>query len=59
VHRLPAGSRRAFSAAHALFAELSRRLRHTSPDEIRRNRIRVPGPRKAQVIARAVTRGVS
>lgn len=59
VHRLPTGSRRAVSAAHALFAELSRRLRHTSPAEIRRNRIRVPGPRKAQVIARAVARGVS
>ncbi|WP_204163747.1 phytoene/squalene synthase family protein [Nocardioides solisilvae] len=59
VHRLPAGSRRAVCAAHALFAELSKRLRQTPPEQIRSRRVRVPGPRKAQVIARAVTRGVS
>jgi hypothetical protein len=46
-------------AAHALFAELARRLRATSPDEIRARRVRVPGPAKARVVARAVAVGIS
>ncbi|MFH7322786.1 phytoene/squalene synthase family protein [Aeromicrobium sp. JJY06] len=58
IPQLPAGSRRAVAAAHALFAELSRRLRHASPERIRSERIRVPGPVKARVVARAVTVGV-
>ena len=56
---LPPSSRRAVHAAHALFAELSRRLRRTDPAVIRTTRVRVPGARKAQLIAMAVTRGSS
>src|SRR5690606_29847219 len=59
VAKLPASSRRAVCAAHALFAELSRRLRRTPPARIRAERVRVPGPHKARVIARALTRGVA
>lgn len=59
IPRLPASSRRAVSAAHALFAELARRLRTTPPERIRAERIRVPGRTKARVIARAVAVGVS
>lgn len=58
IDQLPAGSRRAVCAAHALFAELARRLRRTEPAEIRATRVRVPSPRKAQLIALALTRGV-
>lgn len=58
IPHLPAGSRRAVAAAHALFAELSRRLRQASPEQIRSERIRVPAPAKARVVARAVTVGV-
>lgn len=57
IPRLPVGSRRAVAAAHALFAELSRRLRATSPERIRTERIRVPGPVKARIVARAVMAG--
>ncbi|MFS0885817.1 phytoene/squalene synthase family protein [Aeromicrobium sp. 179-A 4D2 NHS] len=59
IPRLPAGSRRAVAAAHALFAELARRLRATSPEEIRAHRVRVPARTKARVVARAVAVGVS
>ena len=53
IPHLPASSRRAVRAAHALFAELSARLRRTAPEEIRRVRVRVPSPRKAQLVALA------
>ncbi|WP_313405970.1 squalene/phytoene synthase family protein [Aeromicrobium sp.] len=59
IPRLPASSRRAVAAAHALFAELARRLRSTPAARIRTERVRVPGPTKARVIARAVAVGVS
>jgi len=54
---LPPSSRSAVLAAHGLFAELSKRLRRTPAAEIRRRRVRVPGPRKAAVLGRAVVRG--
>ncbi len=53
---LPAGSRRAVRLAHGLFAELATRLRATPAAEIRRRRVRVPGPVKARVAARCVLR---
>ncbi|WP_137845097.1 squalene/phytoene synthase family protein [Microbacterium sp. 2FI] len=46
---LPADCRRAVTAAHDLFAELSRRLRSGSGDA----RVRVPNPVKARLAARA------
>ena len=50
IPRLPADCRRAVTAAHDLFAELSTRLRRdVSPDE----RVRVPDPVKATLAARA------
>ncbi len=55
--RLPDSSRRAVHVAHALFGELSRRLRRTSAAEIRVRRVRVPGPAKALVVARCLLRG--
>lgn len=48
---LPADCRRAVTAAHDLFAELSRRLRR-DPD--RRHRVRVPDPVKAGLVVRAM-----
>lgn len=54
---LPPSSRGAVLAAHGLFAELSARLRRTPASEILRRRVRVPGPRKAVVVARALARG--
>ncbi|QGH70204.1 squalene/phytoene synthase family protein [Pseudactinotalea sp. HY158] len=55
---LPVGARVAVRAAHSLFAELSRRLRATPATDIRRTRVRVPGPRKAWLVGRAlVSRG--
>jgi len=51
---LPASSRRAVSAAHGLFLELSCRLRATPAARIRRERVRVPGPVKARIVARAL-----
>jgi phytoene synthase len=51
---LPRSSRRAVTAAHALFAELARRLQVTPAEEIRRRRVRVPGPVKARVVAQAL-----
>ncbi|GAA3538233.1 phytoene synthase [Aeromicrobium flavum] len=59
IPRLPVGSRRAVAAAHALFAELSRRLRATAPERIRTERIRVPSAVKARIVARAVLVGAS
>lgn len=57
IPQLPASSRRAVAAAHALFAELARRLRATPPEQIRARRVRVPNAAKARVVARAVTVG--
>lgn len=51
VPGLPADCRRAVTAAHDLFAELSRRLRQQEPADTAR--VRVPDPVKAQLAARA------
>lgn len=58
IGRLPASSRRAVRAAHDLFADLSRRLRATPAERILAARVRVPGPVKAALLARAVLREV-
>ena len=58
LEALPPSSRRAVRAAYALFADLSRRLRATPATEVRTTRVRVPGPRKAALVARAVVRPV-
>ena len=55
--QLPRGSRRAVWLAHALFAELSRRLRGTPAAEIRERRVRVPDTVKARIVARAALSG--
>jgi phytoene/squalene synthetase len=57
VPQLPPSSRRAVAAAHALFAELSRRLRATPAAQIRRARVRVPDPVKARILARVLLTG--
>lgn len=54
---LPAGSRRAVLAAHALFAELARRLRLTPAARIRRERVSVPTTTKARLLAHALLWG--
>jgi 15-cis-phytoene synthase len=51
---LPAGSRRAVTAAHALFAELAGRLRATPAEQIRRERVSVPSVVKARLLAGAL-----
>jgi len=56
IARLPRGSRLAVRVAHDLFAELSRRLAATPAATIRRERVRVPGPVKARLVAAAVAR---
>ncbi|HRA51163.1 squalene/phytoene synthase family protein [Actinotalea sp.] len=55
--RLPAPARRAVGVAYALFAELAARLAATPADEVLRTRVRVPGPVKARLAARALLRG--
>jgi phytoene/squalene synthetase len=50
IPRLPADSRRAVTAAHDLFAELSMRLRRTPPGS---GRVRVPDPMKLVLASRA------
>ena len=57
IERLPVGARRGVRVAHALFAELSARLRRTPAVRITSERIRVPAPVKARVVARALVRG--
>ncbi|GAB2877007.1 phytoene/squalene synthase family protein [Nocardioides pacificus] len=57
IPRLPDSSRRAVCAAHALFAELSRRMRGVPATRIRTERVRVPNPVKARVIAASLLRG--
>lgn len=54
IAELPPSSRRAVLAAHALFAELSARLRQTPAEQIARQRVRVPDHAKARIVARAV-----
>jgi 15-cis-phytoene synthase len=51
---LPAGSRRAVTAAHALFAERAGRLRATPAEQIRRERVSVPSVVKARLLAGAL-----
>ncbi|HEY9311345.1 phytoene/squalene synthase family protein [Williamsia sp.] len=53
---LPTGCRMAVCAAHDLFAELTRRLRETSPVEARHRRVRVPTPEKVRIAASAALR---
>lgn len=53
ISQLPLSSRRAVHAAHALFAELSARLRVTPAAQIARKRVRVPDLAKAQILARS------
>ncbi|MGX5696129.1 phytoene/squalene synthase family protein [Agromyces soli] len=55
VPELPAGSRRAVAAAHALFGELSARLRRTPAAALVTTRVRVPGGRKLLLLGRAAT----
>lgn len=58
IPQLPASSRVAVRAAHQLYAELSRRLRRSAPASIRSRRVRVPGPRKAQLVALVLAQGL-
>jgi phytoene/squalene synthetase len=56
IRDLPDGSRVAVRLAHALFAELSARIRRAPVDQVRTERIRVPGPAKLRVLGREVLR---
>ncbi|MEO6018979.1 MAG: squalene/phytoene synthase family protein [Knoellia sp.] len=56
VDRLPRSSRAAVAVAHALFLELSRRLRATPATTILSSRVRVPGHVKNRVAAAALLR---
>lgn len=49
IVQLPDSSRRAVAAAHAVFAELSGRLRATPAEHLVRQRVRVPGPAKLRI----------
>jgi phytoene/squalene synthetase len=53
---LPAGSQSAVRLAHGLFEELSRRLREAPLEQVRTERIRVPGPVKARIVGRELLR---
>ena len=57
VPQLPPSSRRAVASAHALFAELSARLRVTPVEQIRVQRVSVPTGTKARLVARAAVTG--
>ena len=54
VAALPRSSRRGVRAAHDLFAALSARLRATPAERIAAERVRVPAPTKALVVARTL-----
>lgn len=54
---LPPNSRVAVAAAHGLFAELTSRIAATPAVELRRTRVRVPGPVKARILARSLSTG--
>ncbi|GEA85379.1 MAG: squalene/phytoene synthase family protein [Cellulomonas sp.] len=54
VAALPRSSRRGVRAAHDLFSALSGRLRATPAARIARERVRVPAPTKALVVARTL-----
>jgi len=54
IPRLPRSSRRAVLAAYLLFAELAQRLGVTPAARITEERVTVPGPVKARLVARAV-----
>lgn len=56
IPELPGGCRRAVAAAHALFGELSARLRRTPASEILVTRVSVPASRKLVLLARAAAR---
>lgn len=51
IPELPVTSRRAVRVAHRLFSELADTLRRTPADQIRSRRVRVPGARKARLVA--------
>ncbi|GAA1977278.1 squalene/phytoene synthase family protein [Isoptericola halotolerans] len=55
---LPRSSRVAVQVAHDLFAELARRLRETPARTLRQQRVRVPDPVKARLVAGALAREV-
>ncbi|WP_150131897.1 phytoene/squalene synthase family protein [Xylanimonas oleitrophica] len=56
VAGLPDGCRNAVALAHALFTELADRIGRAPVAQIRTERIRVPGPVKARVVARQLLR---
>lgn len=51
---LPSGCRAGVASAAALYAELSARLRRSTPEQIVGTRVRVPAPVKASLTARAL-----
>lgn len=54
IPHLPASSRRAVAAAHGFYSALSRRLRATPAQQIRRARVRVTDVEKAAILARTL-----
>ncbi|MDN6400892.1 MAG: squalene/phytoene synthase family protein [Brachybacterium sp.] len=56
IPHLPVSSRRAVAAAHGFYGALSRRLRTTPAQQIRRARVRVPAHEQAVSMDRAVLR---
>jgi phytoene synthase len=58
IPQLPRSSRIAVRAAHLLFEELALRLRATPASRIARERVSVPGPVKARLLAQAVVEAV-
>jgi 15-cis-phytoene synthase len=53
---LPPSSRRAVGVAHDLFAELAWRLRRVPVERLRSERVRVPAPAKARLVASRLAR---
>lgn len=56
AHLLPPGARRGVLAATGLFTDLNERIDSASVDELYARRIRVPAPRKAQILAGSLWR---
>lgn len=54
IHLLPKDARAAVRSAHSLFGALTRRVARVPVEELYRRRVRVPGPVKALLTARAV-----
>lgn len=59
IPSLPRSCRPGVASAAALYADLSARIRQTTPDQLQQTRVRIPAAQKALITVRAWVRAVS